>query len=578
VLAASLQDGEIAWYEAEITETTVDPEDGEPVTVVQVDFTKHLIAADAAGAVSVVAGDLDTDGDLDVVAAARNLGALLWYESDGATPPAFAARVVATGVPGANAVHLAQVDAGGLPDVLAASSLAGTFAAEDEIAWHRNDGGVPLAFTRQVVAASAIAPGAVAVADVDSDGDDDVLAGSLTENRIAWYESDGTSAPAFTEREISLDLEQPSALFWADVDGDGLGDLLAAGEGDDTIAWYRNDGLSPPGFTGFVISTAAEGASAVFAADLDADDDADVLSASSVDGKIAWDENDGNAPPAFTERAIATDAAGAGSIFAVDFDDDGDVDVLATASAEDRIVWYENDGSAPPSFTERLIATDAAGARAVTAADVDQDGDLEAVAASSDDDTVAWYERVDATDDDGLPIVVWVEHAITTSADFVRALLVADVDEDGDPDVVAASSSDDTVAWYERTITNDFVEHPISTEADAVRAIAAGDLDGDGHVDVVAGFQFAVDWHRGHAAEVCPAFDADGDDRIDGVELAWMAKAFGEVCFDPSDPAAEWWSPVDYEPDCQIDGDDLSVLTSSTVWGETAASCQFTCR
>ncbi len=80
--------------------------------------------------------------------------------------------------------------------------------------------------------------------------------------------------------------------FAADVDGDGDMDVLSASVLDDTIAWYENDGSE--NFTRYTISTTAVGAVSVFAADVDGDGDLDVLCASLNDDKIAWYENDGS--------------------------------------------------------------------------------------------------------------------------------------------------------------------------------------------------------------------------------------------------------------------------------------------
>ena len=42
---------------------------------------------------------------------------------------------------------------------------------------------------------------------------------------------------------------------------------------------------------------------------------------------------------------------GARSVYAVDIDNDGDMDVLSASTTDDKIAWYENDGAADPSFT-----------------------------------------------------------------------------------------------------------------------------------------------------------------------------------------------------------------------------------
>jgi len=58
---------------------------------------------------------------------------------------------------------------------------------------------------------------------------------------------------------------------------------------------------------------------------------------------------------------------------------------------------------------------------------------------------------------------------------------------------------------------------------------------------------------------LCEDFDIDGDDAVDGREVAWLARAFGQ-CGGPS----LWWNPVDYTNDGCVDGDDLAFLAS--VW------------
>ena len=68
------------------------------------------------------------------------------------------------------------------------------------------------------------------------------------------------------------------------------------------------------------------------------------------------------------------------SVFAADVDGDGDMDVLSASFVDDKIAWYENDGS--ESFTAHTITTDADGARSVFAADVDGDGDIDVLSAS----------------------------------------------------------------------------------------------------------------------------------------------------------------------------------------------------
>jgi len=128
------------------------------------------------------------------------------------------------------------------------------------------------------------------------------------------------------------------SVYVADVDGDGDMDVLSASRWDDKIAWYENDG--DENFNAHTITTSADGAKSVYAVDVDGDGDMDVLSASWDDNKIAWYENDGDEN--FNAQTITTSADGAKSVYAVDVDGDGDMDVLSASSLDSKIAWYEN--------------------------------------------------------------------------------------------------------------------------------------------------------------------------------------------------------------------------------------------
>jgi len=203
------------------------------------------------------------------------------------------------------------------------------------------------------------------------------------------------------------------SVFAADLDGDGDMDLLSASAVDDKIAWYESLGGKHPAFVEHTISNRAREANSVSAADVDGDGDTDVLSASCVDDKIAWYENVGGSPSVFVERILTEDpdgvpgplrgfADGTTSVFAADLDGDGDTDLLSTSSNDDKVAWYENKGGSPPQFIPREISVRShgnrptlpgaiRGAKQVFATDLDGDGDVDLLAASFDEDTIEWF-------------------------------------------------------------------------------------------------------------------------------------------------------------------------------------------
>merc|ERR1712086_658400 len=119
----------------------------------------------------------------------------------------------------------------------------------------------------------------------------DIVSASVSDDTIAWYENDGNVIPTFTAADIATSADGAWSVFAADMDGDGDMDIVSASYSDDTIAWYENDGNANPTWTAADIATSADRAVSVFAADMDGDGDMDIVSASVSDDTIAWYEN-----------------------------------------------------------------------------------------------------------------------------------------------------------------------------------------------------------------------------------------------------------------------------------------------
>ncbi|MDB4113813.1 FG-GAP-like repeat-containing protein, partial [Flavobacteriaceae bacterium] len=324
----------------------------------------------------------------------------------------------------------------------------------------------------------------VFVADLDGDGDNDLISASYDDNTIAWHENDGSNNPVFTSSDISTNAVGAWSVFAADMDNDGDMDIISASYDDDTISWYENDGASDPSFTTRQITNIADGVWSVFAADIDSDGDMDLISASRFDNTIAWYENDGLADPLFTRIEIDfTNTEAPTSVYAADMDGDGDTDIVSASRTDDKIVWFENDGAFDPTFSLTVIATSADNPRNIYLADMDNDGDMDIVSASANDDTIAWYENNGASDP------TFTASDIATDADLVNGVFVADLNNDGFLDIVSASENDNTIAWYKNDGASDptFTASDITTSINGARAIFAADLDGDGDTDLVSG-------------------------------------------------------------------------------------------
>jgi len=342
------------------------------------------------GAFDVVAGDLDGDGDLDLVSAAEANDHVYWHRSDG-TPgdqTVWSLSTLSSTVDGPRAVAIGDLDGDGDADVVVASYN------DDTVSWLENDG-TPSNWTKRVISAGAGGANDVALGDFDRDGDVDVACAQYLDDEISWYRNSGASPPTFGAFFVdSIPYDGPRALAVGDVDADGDLDLAAVSEDGDTVVWYSNDGTPATGEWSRhrTDNGEADGPKDVALADLDHDNDLDTLVANYVGDAALWYENDGTLV-GWTAHTITT-CNGARGVAAGDFDRDGDLDALVSCYDEDRVKLQVSNGASPPDLSSTVSSwLGANGARTVVAADLDGDGLLDGVVAQGVDDQIAWYEN-----------------------------------------------------------------------------------------------------------------------------------------------------------------------------------------
>jgi FG-GAP-like repeat len=340
----------------------------------------------------------------------------------------------------------------------------------------------------QTVSSAVSDPRQILLADLDGDGDLDVVAASASSDDLAWFENTDGAGGFGAKRLISTEVDFPISVYTSDVDGDGDLDVLSASSSDNTLAWYPNaDGVGGFGSQQVI---ATNGASFAQAADVDGDGDIDVVAASFLQPWISWYENLDGAGSFGTQQTISTTTHLGIALSVADVDSDGDLDVVSATTAS--ILWHENTGSG--AFApEAVISTSVASAKMIEVADVDGDGALDVLSASYYDDKIAWYRNEDGAGTFGS------QQIISAAADLARWVTVADVDLDGDLDVLSASVSNDTVAWYENDGSAAFTAWVISSTVSSAVSVEAGDVDGDGDLDVVSaagGSPDALLWHE----------------------------------------------------------------------------------
>ncbi|MFG0275025.1 MAG: FG-GAP-like repeat-containing protein [Phycisphaerales bacterium] len=376
-------------------------------------FFQHLIDEDpdgplalsgfADGPVALATADFDNDGDRDFAFASNLDQSIGWAENLGGATPAFLLRNVATGVAvgGSSRIAAADVNGDGLADIVAALPGASAFV------WYQNNA-AGTSFTQRVIDGARPGANAVAAADVDSDGDIDIIAGTRGAGAVLVYQNLGGALPTFNTITATTTAIDALDVAVTDVNGDGDPDLLSADNGGDRAWWFENDGATTPAFTQHFIAGAIDGPFGIAGADIDRDGDTDVVTVSFNDDAIVWHENLGGAPPSWTSNVIIDDPDGPASgiqqgaidaprwLRLADIDSDGDTDILTAGSRTDEFVWLANDGQPTPGFTLRVLPERGDNPRAVEAADFDNDGDLDILGSAYFDDQLIWFEAAGA--------------------------------------------------------------------------------------------------------------------------------------------------------------------------------------
>jgi len=298
--------------------------------------------------------------------------------------------------------------------------------------------------------------------DLDRDGQLDLLLADLgsflpgdhDRGAVVWLRArkDGTYAPVTIKRGPRVaDVET------ADFDGDGRPDLAIASfgwrrTGDLTILKNETVDYDGPSFVPQLIDKRT-GAIHAIPADLDRDGRPDLITvfAQEHETVVAFLNRGGMRFEASTIYTAPHPNWGSSGIEVVDLDADGDLDVLMTNGDmfDDQILkpyhgiqWLENRGTFP--FTEHTLAR-IPGIQRAQAADLDGDGDLDVVACA----LVPSLDPVTRR----LPSVVWLEqmpsarfmlHVLESGLPTHATLDVADLDRDGDLDIVVGNFSLET--------------------------------------------------------------------------------------------------------------------------------------
>jgi hypothetical protein len=412
--------------------------------------------------------DFDGDGDLDI--ATVGSGRLSLVENDG-SGNLVALAEYSTPV-GTTVVCSGDLNQDGAMDIVALSRL------RHDVLVYMNQGDTT--FAEEVVYEGGKLPSFLVVVDLNGDGALDIATANQRSNDYSVFPNlgDGT----YGESTQIPAAAKPNLLAAVDLDADGDADLVSGTEEAVSIRFNPGDGLFSAPAIRYPLSTKF-----LQCADLDADGDADLAWANSEGNRIHFVENFSGGR--FGEPV--TVIADAKILLSGDVDEDGSRDLILVTRVPNLASFLFGGviGSSAVTF-ETSIADISQEPHHAHLADVDQDGDLDAITGNGDNVSYSILVN-DGAGTFAEPRTRNLTEVIRPtptrdSPSRVDGVQTGDIDGDGKIDLLTADGWRNLVRVYYGNGDGTFGEHREFPTGRGTFNYRLGDLDGDSDLDLVA--------------------------------------------------------------------------------------------
>jgi len=343
-----------------------------------------------------------------------------------------------------------------------------------------------MSFSDSLIDSSSMIVESVFIADVDGDGDNDVIAGCFDNNDLRYYNNTDGKGGSWSESVIDGTASYIEDMDVFDINEDGYPDIVVCRPTADDVYYYENDGDST--FTRNTLNASLDDTDMVRVVDIDGDNDYDIVTSSDVtNADFVLFLNDGSESWTQKNYALTGIASGEGcdDVDFYDIDGDDDLDVFLCEITGEDVLWLENNGSATnPGFTQHNIDTSADNPSTCKIVDIDGDGYMDVLCGTTEPSGyVDCYYENDGTPLDG----GWTQTDWLGGRYFTTTYWVFDYNDDGNDDILGCGSIMEDVSLFLGDGNGNWEQQVTVYRYEDAYSCNYGDIDGDGDYDFVVG-------------------------------------------------------------------------------------------
>lgn len=346
------------------------------------------------------------------------------------------------------------------------------------------------------------------IADLDGDGKPDLIEANAYAHNISLFRNIGTpgtlNGSSFAPRVDFPSLggtDSPRCLAVADVDGDGKLDILVGDQASSSVLVYRNQAtpgaLSLGSFAPPVSFAAGSYPHGLRVADLNGDGLPEILVANYSGNSISILQNLGSGGDLTTNSFAPQYALAAGpnptDVAVADFNGDGRPDLVTTAFGGTQLSVFRNVAEAGMAvsnwFTLDTTLPALPGSLEFAVADLDGDAKSDLIVASVHGYAISVYRNL--ADGGAFNSSSFAARVDFGTPGWAHNVNVADFNGDGKPDLTVTGELGSYMAVFQnQTTPGSFTSGSLAARVDFPTGwnswgVAAGDLDGDDRPDIV---------------------------------------------------------------------------------------------